>query len=147
MPDRAMDSPEPVPKCSFLGIPQEIRDQIIGELFFPGEREPESLEQNHYGLAPTASRQIWPYDRDAHKKPKFDVSIIRSCHQLQYEAELILYGTSSFNLMYQDVRMLSKMNKRGKSACQYDLILLHLARRHYIPNSSPIAPRPHTKLL
>ena len=98
-----MEDSDSLPKCSFLNIPQEIRDQIIGEIFFPGEKEPESLEQNGLGLAPTAIRQIWPYDRDSHRKPKFDVAIIRTCRQLQHEAEHILYGTSSFNLMYQDV--------------------------------------------
>ncbi|MCJ1388607.1 hypothetical protein MMC18_001454 [Xylographa bjoerkii] len=85
-----------------LRLPTEIRDTILGELFFPGEKEPDEFEQDTLGLAATAVRQIFPYDRDAHRKPKFDVSILRVCRQLQGEGEAILYGTASWNLMYQD---------------------------------------------
>ena len=84
----------------FLALPREIRDQIISEVIFPGEKQPESLEQDRLGLAPTAVRQIFVYDPA--RKPKLDVAVIRVCQQLQDEAEAILYGTSSFNLMYAD---------------------------------------------
>jgi len=83
-----------------LRLPRELRDAIIGELLFPGEREPEELDQNWLGLATTAVRQIFPYARD--RDPKFDTAILRTCQQLQEEGEAILYGTSSWNLMYQD---------------------------------------------
>ena len=88
--------------CTFLNLPREIRDVILGELFFPGEREPEEIKQNSYGLAPTTVREISPYNVDESRKPKFETAIIRTCQQLQDEAEAVLYGTSSFNLMYQD---------------------------------------------
>ena len=87
---------------TFLQLPAEIRDQIIGEVFFPGENSPEEYNQDKLGLAPTAVRQIFPYHRDEASKPKFEVAIIRTCRQLQIESEAILYGTSSWNLMYQD---------------------------------------------
>ena len=85
-----------------LRLPREIRDTIIGELFFPGEKEPVEFDQNRLGLATTAVRQITPYDRDSDKKPKFETAILRTCRQLQVEGEVILYGKSSWNLMYQD---------------------------------------------
>ncbi|KAL9119267.1 MAG: hypothetical protein Q9187_004182 [Circinaria calcarea] len=87
---------------AFLRLPAEIRDQIIGEVPFPDEKHPEEYDQNNLGLAPTAVRQIFPYHWDAAFKPKFEVAIIRTCRQLQIESEAILYGTSSWNLMYQD---------------------------------------------
>ena len=87
---------------TFLQLPAEIRDQIIGEVFFPGENSPEEYDQDKLGLAHTAVRQIFPYQRDKVSKPKFEVAIIRTCRQLQFESEAILYGTSSWNLMYQD---------------------------------------------
>ena len=87
----------------FLCLPREIRDQIIGEVIFPSEKEPRSLEQKHLGVATTARRQIFPYHMKYRGiKPKRDVAIIRACRQLQSEAEAILYGTSSFNLMYYE---------------------------------------------
>ena len=88
--------------CPLLSVPQEIRDHIIGEVLFPGEKQPKELIQNNRGTATTAVRQIHPYDTDKDKRPRFDVAIIRSCTQLQHEAEAILYGSSSWNLMYQD---------------------------------------------
>lgn len=93
-----------IPKTfPLLDLPREIRYQILGEVLFPGEEQPtEGFTQDHLGLAPTAVRQIFPYDTDEKRKPKFDVAIIRTCMQLQEEAEAILYGTSSWNLMYQD---------------------------------------------
>lgn len=93
-------SPKSAQTSPLLRLPREIRDAIIGELFFPGEREPEELDQNWLGLATTAVRQIFPYARD--RDPKFDTAILRTCQQLQEEGEAILYGTSSWNLMYQD---------------------------------------------
>lgn len=75
---------------------------IIGEVLFPGEKEPIEFGQNRLGLAATAVRQIFPYDTNKHRKPRFDVGIIRTCRQLQCKAEGVLYGTSSFNLIYQD---------------------------------------------
>lgn len=87
---------------TFLLLPREVRLLIIGEILFPGEKEPEEFSQNTMGLAATAVRQIFPYDKNEHRKPRFDVAIIRTCRQLQLEAEEVLYGTSSFNLMYQD---------------------------------------------
>ena len=88
--------------CHLLSTPLEIRYQIIGEVLFPGETQPKDLTQNIRGTASTAVRQIHPYDTDKDKKPRFDVAIIRTCSQLQHEAEAILYGSSSWNLMYQD---------------------------------------------
>ena len=88
--------------CTLLTLPLEIRDQILGEVFFPGESEPASFDQDKLGLAPTAVRQIFPYDRDTKRKPRFQVNVIRTCKQLQHEAEAVLYGSSSWNLMYQD---------------------------------------------
>ncbi|MCJ1252433.1 hypothetical protein MMC24_000239 [Lignoscripta atroalba] len=87
---------------NLLDLPREVRDQILGEVFFPGENDPDDFEQDNFGLASTAVRQIFPYDTDSHRHPKFDVAVIRTCRQLQDEAEAILYGTSSWNLMYQD---------------------------------------------
>ncbi|MCJ1243767.1 hypothetical protein MMC30_000964 [Trapelia coarctata] len=86
--------------ASFLHLPREIRDAIIGELFFPGEKEPVEFDQNTLGLATTAIRQIFPYDQE--RKPIFDTAIFRTCQQLQEEGEAVLYGSSSWNLMYQD---------------------------------------------
>ena len=88
--------------CHFLRLPRELRDQIYGEVFFPGEEQPEDFEQDRWGLAPTAVRQIHPYDTDLGQRPRFDVAIIRTSRQIQEEAEAVFYGTSSFNLMYQD---------------------------------------------
>ncbi|MCJ1420879.1 hypothetical protein MMC32_007238 [Xylographa parallela] len=93
---------EPAQTFPLLQLPREIRDTILGELFFPGEREADKYEQNTRGLAVTAVRQIFPYDTDEDRKPHFDVSILRVCRQLQEEGELILYGTASWNLMYHD---------------------------------------------
>ena len=88
---------------TLLDLPREVRDQILGEVLFPGEKEPDDVsEQDYLGLAPTAVRQIFPYDTNEDRKPRFEVAIIRTCKQLQHEAEWILYGTSSWNLMYQD---------------------------------------------
>ncbi|KAL2043587.1 hypothetical protein N7G274_003894 [Stereocaulon virgatum] len=87
--------------CPFLDLPREIRDQIFGEVFFPGEKQPEN--QDRLGLARTAVRQIFPYTDARDSGPtKFDLSIIRTCKQIQHEAEGVLYGTSSWNLMYRD---------------------------------------------
>ncbi|KAL8822833.1 MAG: hypothetical protein Q9191_006440 [Dirinaria sp. TL-2023a] len=88
--------------CPLLSAPLEIRHQIIGEVLFPGETQPKDLTQNNRGTASTAVRQIHPYDIDEDKKPCIDVAIIRTCSQLQHEAEAVLYGSSSWNLMYQD---------------------------------------------
>lgn len=96
-----MDPPAPKTPTLLL-LPREVRDLIIGEVLFPGEKEPEEFNQDRLGLAATAVRQIFPYDRNEYRKPRLDVAIIRTCRQLQFEAEEILYGTSSFNLMYQD---------------------------------------------
>lgn len=84
-----------------LTLPREIRDQIIGELLFPREKEPIGFTQNQYGTAPTAVRTIWPYAMNR-ERPNFDVAILRVCRQLQTEGEQTLYGTSTFNLMYED---------------------------------------------
>lgn len=98
-----MESPAPTDAFPLLDLPREIRDQILGEVLFPGEKQPNDIgEQDHLGLAPTAVRQIFPYDTNDNRKPRFDIAIIRTCTQLQHEAEWILYGTSSWNLMYQD---------------------------------------------
>ena len=41
-----------------LVLPRETRDQILGEVLFPSEKQSEDIgEQNHLGLAPTAVRQ------------------------------------------------------------------------------------------
>ena len=87
---------------TFLTLPREVRDQIIGELFFPTEKEARKFEQDRLGLAPTARRQIFPFHPDPWRRPKFDVAILRVCRQLQFEGEAVLYGSSSFNLMYDD---------------------------------------------
>ena len=89
-----------ISRSPFLALPREIRDQIIGEVIFPSEKEPVSFNQDAFGRANTAKRQILPYARS--NRPKYDVAIIRTCRQLQSEAEYILYGTSSFNLTYYD---------------------------------------------
>ena len=88
--------------CPLLDVPTEIRDQILGEVLFPGETQPTDLRQNTRGTAFTAIRQIHPYDNDQDKKSRIDVAVIRTCSRLQHEAEAILYGSSSWNLMYQD---------------------------------------------
>ena len=88
--------------CLLLKLPREVRDHILGEVLFPGDKEPADLIQNIYGLGPTAVRQINPYNTDKPQKPHFDISVITTCRQLQHEAEGILYGSSSWNLMYQD---------------------------------------------
>ncbi|MCJ1321776.1 hypothetical protein MMC15_007121 [Xylographa vitiligo] len=93
---------DPVQTFPLLRLPREIRDTILGELFFPGEKEPTEFEQDELGLAVTAVRQVFPYDTDKRRKPRFDVSILRVCRQLQEEGEVVLYGTASWNLMYQD---------------------------------------------
>ena len=86
-----------------LELPREVRDQVPGEVLFPGEKQPDDIgEQDPLGLAPTAVCQIFPYDNDDHRKPRFDVAILRTCKQLQREGEFILYGMTSWNLMYQD---------------------------------------------
>ncbi|MCJ1434009.1 hypothetical protein MMC27_003374 [Xylographa pallens] len=103
-PGRYINSPdiELAQTSSLLQLPREIRDTILGVLFFPGEKEAGKYQQNGRGLAVTAFRQISPYDTDRHRRPHFDLTILRVCHQLQEEGELILYGTASWNLMYPD---------------------------------------------
>ena len=88
--------------CLFLELPSEIRDQILGEVLFPGEKEPEAFDQDRLGLAPTTVRQIFPYESPSSEKATFDVAVLLTCRKLQHEGEAILYGTSSWNLMYQD---------------------------------------------
>ena len=88
--------------CLLLGLPSEVRDQILGEVLFPGEKEPEAFDQDRLGLAPTAVRQIFPYEILGSEKATFDIAVILTCRKLQHEGEAILYGTSSWNLMYQD---------------------------------------------
>ena len=85
----------------FLSIPVEIRDQILGEVFFPNEKEPTNLFQDRYGLARTSVRQIAPY-RKGTERQTFDLAVFQTCKQLQHEGEAIFYGTSSWNLMYRD---------------------------------------------
>ena len=97
-------------QVQLLVLPREIRDQIIGEVLFPEEKQPRDLTQNILGTASTSVRQIHPYDIDESKKPRFDISIITTCKQLQREAEEILYGSSSWNLMYQDWRDTEKVS-------------------------------------
>ena len=84
-----------------LGLPREIRDQIIGEVIFPSEKELRPRVQTKYSVAMSTRRQIFPSETVGRQtQRKYDVAIIRACRQLQSEAEAILYGTSSFNLMY-----------------------------------------------
>ncbi|MCJ1407680.1 hypothetical protein MMC19_001751 [Ptychographa xylographoides] len=83
-----------------LKLPREVRDIIIGEVFFPGEKQPKDFDQDELGLSTTAVRQIFPYNKL--RKPSFDVSVLRTCRQFQEEGEAILYGSSSWNLMYAD---------------------------------------------
>ncbi|MCJ1475979.1 hypothetical protein MMC13_004643 [Lambiella insularis] len=97
MTEEVLQKPFPL-----LRLPREIRDAILGEVFFPGEREPKDYAQNNVGLATTAVRQIFPYRVTQNRTNKFQVAILRTCHQLQEEGEAILYGTSSWNLMYED---------------------------------------------
>lgn len=99
---------------------------IIGEVLFPGEDEPIEFGQNRLSLAATAVRQIFPYDTDEHRKPRLDVAIIRTCRQLQLEAEGVLYGTSSFNLMYQDWNDLVKPSHEAQLSYKF---LENLPRR------------------
>ena len=51
--------------CTLLELPREIRDHILGEVLFPGEKEPQDLTQNELGLGPTAVRQIHPYNTES----------------------------------------------------------------------------------
>ena len=88
--------------CLLLELPSEIRDQILGEVLFPGEKEPEAFDQDRLGLAHTTVRQIFPYETPSSGKATFDIAVILTCRKLQHEGEAILYGTSSWNLMYQD---------------------------------------------
>ena len=86
-----------------LRLPREIRDQIYREVFFPREYAIQDLTQDYRGLGTTAVRQIQPYldKRDAGPL-SFDTALIRTCKQLQLEAEEVLYGLASWNLMYRD---------------------------------------------
>ncbi|KAI9873043.1 MAG: hypothetical protein M1830_000886 [Pleopsidium flavum] len=97
MPPPSVDS-----ACPFLRLPLELRDQIYGEVFFPGEDQPEEFGQDRLGLANTAVRQLHPYNTDERRKPKQDLAIMRTCRNIHEESEAVFYGTSSFNLMYQD---------------------------------------------
>lgn len=89
--------------CRLLTIPPEIRNHILGEVFFPGEKQPRSFDQDDCGLASTAVRQIHPYYTiEMDRTQSFDTAVIRTCKQLQHEGEVVLYGTSSWSLMYRD---------------------------------------------
>lgn len=141
--------------CHFLRLPIELRDQIYAEVFFPGEEQPKDFEQDRFGLAPTAVRQIHPYNTDPHHRLPFDMAIMRTCRQIQEEAEEVFYGTASFNLMYQDwadnvklsYEFLEKLPRRNRrlirrierkcysepysrtiSLCDWQLFMMFLAR-------------------
>ena len=116
----------------FTRLPRELRDRIYELLFFggknddisPGNTNPRfdsrKLKWASDGLAGTAKNQIHPYRVDSKHQPKYDVAILRTCNQIQAEAEVVFYGWSSFNLItdnfgpgdYQSYEFLEKLPRR-----------------------------------
>ena len=106
-----MSSFDPKLPCTFLQLPLDIRNQVYELLFFGGEQretgglnltmgefEARKLNYASTGLCSTAVNQIHPYRRDSKYQPQYDLSIFRTNHQIQEEAERVFYGWSSFNL-------------------------------------------------
>lgn len=92
-----------MPRSRFLDLPFEIRGQILGEVFFPGEPKPKAFYQNDIRPAIEPVRQILPYSTEHDGKypavgPPLNTSIIRTCKRLQQEAEIVLYGSSTWNI-------------------------------------------------
>ena len=97
----------------FLNLPFELREQILGEVFFPSESQPEETLKNEHPLSTNASRPIFPFYRMRDgTKFKIDTAIMRTCHQLQPEAEQILYSTSSWLLTCENVPLLENLPRR-----------------------------------
>lgn len=113
----------------FTQLPRELRNNIYELLFFGGN-DHANLSNNVFdsrklkwasdGLARTAKNQIHPYRVDSKYQPQYDVAILRTCHQIQEEAEAIFYGSSSFNLItdnfgpgdYQSYEFLQTLPRR-----------------------------------
>lgn len=90
---------------SLLNLPFEIREQILGKLFFPNESYPK-VGLDHASEKPAIVRQIilseehYGHDRSS----SFQTSVIRTCRQLQHEAENILYASSHWVFKVQSWR-------------------------------------------
>lgn len=124
-----LQTENPIP---FTQLPRELRNYIY-ELVFFGAKDHDNLSNNvnHIfdsrklkwasdGLAGTAKNQIHPYRIDSKYQPQYDVAILRTCHQIQEEAEAVFYGRSSFNLItdnfgpgdYQSYEFLQTLPRR-----------------------------------
>lgn len=98
-------------QCAFLKLPLDIRNRVYELIFFAkGTKEPWGLSQamNEFearklnwastGLVGITGNQIHPYRRDSKHQPQYDLSVFRTNHQIQEEAERVFYGWSTFNL-------------------------------------------------
>ena len=94
-----------------LDLPREIRERVYEFVFFAQEKskarglnqamsefELRKLNWASTGLVGGAANQIHPYRRDSKHQPHFNLSILRTNHQIQSEAERVFYGRSTFNL-------------------------------------------------
>ena len=94
----------------FTQLPRELRNHIYEWHFF-AEKHHHSVSNNSNrgfdfrklkwasdGLAGTAKNQIHPYRVDSKHQPQYEMAILRTCRQIQDEAEAVFYGWSSFNL-------------------------------------------------
>ena len=84
------------PVFPFLELSREIRDHIVEYVLFtekPGYRLPRPVKMLP---EPTNSVAIFPFWRRHPRNARLDVSITRTCKQLQAEAERLLYGTLPF---------------------------------------------------
>ncbi|MCJ1264245.1 hypothetical protein MMC22_004116 [Lobaria immixta] len=116
----------------FTQLPRELRNFVYEQVFFSGKNhdrlsdrvnlkfDSRKLKWASDGLAGTAKNQIHPYRVDSKHQPQYDVAILRTCHQIQEEAEAVLYGWSSFNLItdnfgpgeYQSYEFLQSLPRR-----------------------------------
>lgn len=105
-----MDSLQTEKSFPFIQLPRELRNYIYEWHFFAGKHH-NSLSNNFNhgfdfrklkwasdGLAGTAKNQIHPYRVDSKHQPQYEMAILRTCRQIQEEAEAVFYGRSSFNL-------------------------------------------------
>lgn len=127
-----MDSLQVEKPFPFTQLPRELRYNIYELLFF-GRKDCANHSNNvnsrfdfrklkwaSDGLAGTAENQIHPYRRDSKHQPQYDVAILRTCRQIQQEAEAVFYGRSSFNLItdnfgpgdYQSYEFLQTLPRR-----------------------------------
>ncbi|KAI4211126.1 MAG: hypothetical protein LQ351_006025 [Letrouitia transgressa] len=90
---------------SLLNLPREIRDAIIGEVLFPAKKDQVDGSHNGSFINRPCGRNIFPYARRRKGKrvnSAIEVAVIRSCKQIQREAEELLYGSSTWILMHRD---------------------------------------------